>query len=136
MERECLAVMWAISKFRPYLFGKHLTIVTDHHSLCWLVGLKDPTGRLARWALRLQEHDVSIMYKSGKKHRDADSLSRNPVENGNNCSESAIAAASFMNIAEEQQSDPELSKIIRSFDNPETNRKNYELMKAFSARRT
>ncbi len=56
-EGECLATVWAIAHFRCYLFGTQFTLVTDHQPLKWLMESDKLTGKLARWALILQEYD-------------------------------------------------------------------------------
>ncbi|UYV75507.1 K02A2.6-like [Cordylochernes scorpioides] len=53
-EKECLAVVWSMSKLRPYLYGRHFKIVTDHHALCWLKNLKDTTEK--KWIIVLTDY--------------------------------------------------------------------------------
>jgi len=48
----------------------------DHSSLRWLHNLKNPTGRLARWALKLLEYDYKVMHRKGALHHVPDALSR------------------------------------------------------------
>ena len=75
-ERECLAVVEAIKQFRHYVYGSPFTVVTDHNALKWLRTAKDLSGRLQRWALRLEEHNYTIEYRKGTENANADALSR------------------------------------------------------------
>lgn len=82
-EREALAVVWAVEKFRGYIDGAKVVIGTDHQPLKWLMSLKSPSGRLARWALSLQEYNLEIIYTPGKVNVVADTLSRPPCTDKN-----------------------------------------------------
>lgn len=77
-ERECLAIIWSVEKFRGYVEGGPFTVITDHSALKWLMTTKDLKGRLARWAMRLQPFisDMTIEHRAGKEMQFPDALSR------------------------------------------------------------
>ena len=77
-EKEAFAIIHAINVFKPYLYGRQFTVITDHRPLEWLMSKNEPAGRLARWALKIQEYDIKIGYRSGKTNQNADCLSRIP----------------------------------------------------------
>ncbi|UYV82105.1 hypothetical protein LAZ67_21000844 [Cordylochernes scorpioides] len=77
-ELECLAIVESVEKFRVYLMGRKFTIFSDHHALQWLKTIKNPSGRLFRWSLRLSSYEYEVRYIKGKLQYEADLLSRNP----------------------------------------------------------
>ncbi|KAH8335345.1 hypothetical protein KR059_001065, partial [Drosophila kikkawai] len=79
-EKECLAIIWAIRKLRCYLEGYRFEVITDHLALKWLNSIENPTGRVARWALELQQYQFDVTYRRGSQNVVADALSRQPLE--------------------------------------------------------
>ena len=77
-ERECLSVLHCVEAFRPYVDNTEFLVVTDHSSLLWLKNIKNPTGRLARWAIRLSQFNMRLIHRKGKYMSVPDALSRFP----------------------------------------------------------
>ena len=109
IEKECLAVLWAVTdQFHPYVYGGHFLLRTDNQPLSWLKTLKNPSPRLARWILKLNEYDFDIEHRAGVKHSNADALSRLPVN--------AILfddSDSLTRLRAEQDTEPEIAAMIR-----------------------
>lgn len=76
IEKELLAVHFAITQLRPYLYGRHFTVNSDHKPLIYLYNLKNPSSRLSRIRLDLEEYDFEIQYIRGRDNVVADALSR------------------------------------------------------------
>lgn len=79
-ESECLGVTHALEAFRPYLEVYQFEVVTDHSRLLWLHKLKNPSGRLARWAIYLQQFNMKLIHKKGAAMQAPDALSRNAID--------------------------------------------------------
>ena len=84
IQKEALAIIFALSKFHQFLYSRPFILVTDHKPLLALFGpTKAPpalaANRLARWALMLSQYQYTIEYRKTSDHGNADALSRLPV---------------------------------------------------------
>lgn len=79
-EREALAVLNAVEKWRCYLEGGEVfEIHSDHAALRWFLSIESPTGRLARWGVRLSPYNFRIFHRKGSEQTVPDALSRAPL---------------------------------------------------------
>lgn len=75
-DKELLALRYFVEYYRQYLLGRKFRVRSDHQALKWLFSLKEPKGRVARWIEILSPFDFSVEYRPGRKHQNADSMSR------------------------------------------------------------
>jgi len=80
IERECLAIIWGVTKFQEYVYGAEFILETDHGPLQYLRQAKFQNGRLMRWALALQPYRFLLRAIRGQDIVGADCLSRNRLK--------------------------------------------------------
>lgn len=80
IEKELLAIHFAITTFRPYLYGQQFTVLSDHKPLIYLYSLKNPASKLTRIRLDLEEYNFIVEYIKGKDNVVADALSRISID--------------------------------------------------------
>lgn len=105
VQKECLAILFTLKKFRHYLLGVSFDIFTDHKPLIWLHEQR-LDGMLGRWALAIQEFDFKMNHISGKDNILADAVTRQLVN--------AIEAESYFSnedLLEAQRNDLVLSQV-------------------------
>ena len=104
-ELETLAIVWAVKYYRSYLLGHHCLVLMDHAAL---FSTSNPSAKLARWALIIQEMALDIKYRPGKTNSCTDALSRNLV---------SCVVAESEGVGLEQRKDsqfkPLISKMVR-----------------------
>ncbi|GFV22669.1 retrovirus-related Pol polyprotein from transposon 17.6 [Trichonephila clavipes] len=121
---ECLAVVWALNKFRTYLGSLPIKVITDHAALTHLTNGKNLSNRMIRWAIKLAEFNIEWEHRSDTQNTVADVLSRKPIESiiGEkvNCAIIRdLVLSSRDQLIKEQRTDPELGHIYGYLENTE-----------------
>jgi hypothetical protein len=78
IEKELLAIVFSMNRFHSYVYGKRVTVETDHKPLISIVkkSLSSAPKRLQRMLLQLQRYDFELVYRPGTQMVVADTLSR------------------------------------------------------------
>lgn len=115
-EMECLAMIWAIKKLHPYLDGSKFTIITDHSALKWILDFSGSNRRLIRWSMELQAYrdNMTIQYRPGRVHFNADALSRAPLPTTNNVTAVNMNTKFTEEIRKGYDTDSEFRDIVQS----------------------
>ncbi|MBW0552635.1 hypothetical protein O181_092350 [Austropuccinia psidii MF-1] len=77
-QMECLFLVWELEKLHYYLDGSVFEVITDCNAVRSLLNMKTPNRHMLRWQIAIQEYrgNMTIVYKAGSIHKNADGLSR------------------------------------------------------------
>ncbi|KAL3509283.1 hypothetical protein ACH5RR_028684 [Cinchona calisaya] len=95
-EKELLAIVMVVSKWKDYLLGHHFIIKTNHQSLKYLLEQKLTSTLQHRWLTKLLGLDYEIQYKKGAENKVVDALSRRIPEEDNELPSTSVVAISFI----------------------------------------
>jgi hypothetical protein len=126
-DKEMLAVVHAITKWRPYLIGRRFQVRTDHRSLKYLLEQRISSMEQQKWVTKLLGYDYDIVYKKGAENLVADALSRIP-EYAELHTISATTWPTIEIIKDEQHSDPKLQKIVQKLTHDPASVPHYSLV--------
>ena len=85
IEKESLAITYAVKKFHQYLYGQHFVLLTDHKPLLGLLSAEKVIPPMAalqfpRWAITLSVYNHFLKYRPGSQNSNADSFGRYPLK--------------------------------------------------------
>ncbi|KAL4027645.1 hypothetical protein IC575_010820 [Cucumis melo] len=110
-ERELIAVVWAVQRWRPYLLGRKFTVKTDQRSLKFLLEQRVIQPQYQQWIAKLLGYSFEVLYKPGLENKAADALSRiGPTAHLNQLTAPALLDVEV--IQKEVRKDPALREII------------------------
>ena len=126
-EKECLALIMAVSRWKPYLQHKEFTIMTDQRSLLHLMELKLHEGMQQKAFIKLLGLQYKIVYKKGLENKAADALSRQPIGD-QVLAISEITPRWLEIVIEGYQQDPATKELLIELSLTGSNTKGYSLV--------
>ena len=113
-EKELLAIIWALKRWRSDLIGVPFLIYTDHKTLENFQHQKDLSRRQARWMEFLSQYDGKIVYVKGQDNSVADALSRIPINLTTESSSSSIAEETATPVFHDVHSSGSIASVLRT----------------------
>ncbi len=114
-EQEGLVIIFSLKKFYYYLLRYKAKIVTNHKALIYLVNKPNPSGRLTRWLLLMEEFDINIVHHLGRRHGNVDGFTRTYEGVGDVSEDDNFPDATIMSI-NAKEAPEEHREIIQYLD--------------------